>query len=123
MKTGVELIVAERTRQIEKEGWSAEHDDEHGREELAQAAAVYAAPCQIFEMCGDGGRTLVLTDIWPFDDEWDKRTHKYTGAYDIYRDEWLKKNKARRIKELTKAGALIAAEIDRIQRLTEDPTQ
>ena len=26
---GIELITKERTRQIEKEGWTSEHDDTH----------------------------------------------------------------------------------------------
>lgn len=38
-------IHAERRRQIEREGWSARHDDRHhGCGELAGAAACYAVP-------------------------------------------------------------------------------
>ena len=43
-KTGIELIADERKRQIEVEGWTAEHDAEHYESELAYAAAVYANP-------------------------------------------------------------------------------
>lgn len=36
-----ELIQAERQRQIEKEGWTIEHDDEHNRGQLERAADCY----------------------------------------------------------------------------------
>src|SRR5690242_14227731 len=39
---GVELIRVERIRQIEEEGWTAEHDENHQEGELARAAAAYA---------------------------------------------------------------------------------
>src|SRR5690606_39870520 len=35
-------VLAERRRQIEAEGWTPEHDDEHSTQELAFAAACYA---------------------------------------------------------------------------------
>lgn len=41
MKTGIELIAEERVRQITKEGWTLEHDYEHRRMELLQAAVTY----------------------------------------------------------------------------------
>lgn len=37
MSTGIEAIAAERQRQIEKEGWTPEHDDTHGAGEMAEA--------------------------------------------------------------------------------------
>ncbi len=40
--TGIERIAAERLRQIEKKGWTPEHDDEHDPEDLEMAAACYA---------------------------------------------------------------------------------
>lgn len=40
--TGVEMISAERERQVAVEGWSAEHDAEHAHEELVGAAICYA---------------------------------------------------------------------------------
>lgn len=39
----IERIAAERTRQIEREGYTPEHDDTHDGGELALAAACYAA--------------------------------------------------------------------------------
>lgn len=41
MKTAIELITEERSRQI-SQGWLAEHDDTHDEGELARAAAEYA---------------------------------------------------------------------------------
>jgi hypothetical protein len=91
-KTGIELIAAERQRQIEKEGWTAEHDAEHKEGELAIAAACYAYPNY------DEDWAVQSQLQWPFE-----------------RKRW-KPTPENRIRELQKAGALIAAEIDRLQR-------
>ena len=103
MKTGIEIIADERARQIEKEGWNAEHDDEHKYGELADAAASYAMTDYMRRVIPkspqDTSGKIPVT--WPFGFEWWKETP----------DD--------RIKELAKAGALIAAEIDRLLRLKE----
>ncbi|HUX16326.1 MAG TPA: hypothetical protein VMW52_07615 [Phycisphaerae bacterium] len=94
--TGVERIAAERQRQIEQEGWTPEHDDKHVRWEMAVAAACYAVhntTAIVKDGAGNPG--------WPWDEKWDKR------------------NKHNRIRRLEIAGALIAAEIDRLLRLGE----
>ena len=89
MKSGIELIVEERMRQITEEGWTAKHDDQHTEGELALAGACYAVSCyRIFHF---------FNEFWP----WDMKWWKPAGP----------------IRNLTKAGALIAAEIDRLQRL------
>lgn len=97
LKSGAELIAEERRRQIEKEGWSAEHDDGyHKRKELAMAAesylVVYTAPDEDNdppEPCWN----------WPWAGKWWKPSEDP-------------------VRNLVKAGALIAAEIDRLQRKT-----
>jgi hypothetical protein len=89
--TGVELIAAERQRQVEAEGWTTEHDDGHYYGELAQAAACYAR--------FDVSRAAT----WP------------------WAVEWWKPTPGNRVRELVKAGALIAAEIDRLQRAADGP--
>lgn len=100
---GLELIAAERKRQVEKEGWTAEHDDKHVGEELALAAAAYAIP----EKDRDYEIGDHLNDRpYPWPTEW------WT---------WWKPCPDNRIRELVKAGALIAAEIDRRLRLGEKP--
>lgn len=94
--SGVDLIAAERQRQIEQEGWSVEHDEGHRKGELAIAAAVYVMPEPMRENT-ILGRSLQHI-FWP----WDTR--------------WWKPSPKDRVRELTKAGALVAAEIDRLQR-------
>jgi len=102
---GAALIAAERRRQVEAEGWTSEHDDGHAAGELAQAAAVYATPPRLrrmrrgewYEPPRDPGFYVEVPKGWPFE----------TDAYKPSDD---------RIRELVKAGALIAAEIDRLQR-------
>lgn len=93
MKTGIELIAEERKRQINEEGYSWRHDDEHYAHQLSDAAIVYAAPAPL--------RYKVM-DWWPWDKSYFKEDKTFTTAG--------------RIRELVKAGALIAAEIDRLQR-------
>ena len=83
---GAALIAAERRRQVEVEGWTAEHDRHHVNWELDRAAAIYAVP--------DGYRGRIYSAaLWPVG--W---TFKPTP------DD--------RLRELVKAGALIAAAID-----------
>ena len=99
---GVELIAAERRRQVEEEGWTPEHDDEHAKGELALAGAVYAWPSPT---------PLFVKKAWPWAKEWFKPWPSEMPATPS--DEELR---AARIRRLTKAGALIAAEIDRLTR-------
>lgn len=99
--TGIEAIAAERRRQIEAEGWTAEHDDQHTDESLAIVAALYAAPFSLFTM-EQGEGWVEFHDPWPSElgDEWDRRQD-----FD-------------RRRRLVVSGALIAAEIDRLDRMT-----
>ena len=92
----IELVKNERLRQITEEGFSWEHDDQELPHTLSDAAIVYATPA-IFRH--------EIMHKWP----WDKKFYKpdTTGTYDG------------RIRELTKAGALICAEIDRLIRVKE----
>ena len=46
--SGVELIAAERARQIAVEGWAPEHDDTHTSGQMARAAGCYADPVTEF---------------------------------------------------------------------------
>lgn len=94
--SGSALIARERERQVTKEGWTPEHDDAHDRRELASAAYCYIK-------LGGGSSTEPPTAVpweWPFEDE-----------------AW-KPSKAA-VRNLVKAGALIAAEIDRLNRATD----
>lgn len=105
--TGVSLIAKERKRQIDEEGWSSKHDDKHIWDELALAAAVYAIPRNHRTIiAGSRGESNIQRALWPFEFHFFKPS---THSDHIPRAE-------ERIKELKKAGALIAAEIDRIIR-------
>lgn len=101
MKTGIELIAEERQRQIEKEGWTKEHDAQHKNDELANAAICYADPNIHYHQENRIMRHRIPNEFWP--KQWDIRWFKPTD----------------RIRDLVKAGALIAAEIDRLQNETE----
>lgn len=94
MKTGIELITKERARQIKREKYTPSHDDQHANSELLQAAACYIENGSDFNI---GLETVP----WPFE----TASWKPTG----------------KIENLTKAGALIAAEIDRLQRAASVP--
>ena len=87
---GAALIAAERRRQRDGEGYTAEHDAGHVHGEFARAAAVYA--------------------IHDVPDSWSVRT----AAESCWPSFWQFKPDADPVRNLTKAGALIAAEIDRL---------
>ena len=89
-RAAVEEIAAERKRQIESEGWTAEHDDQNANGSMALAAAAYAMNSSY-----KGER------IWPWSIAWWKPTE--------------------RRRDLIKAGALIVAEIERLDRLAGTP--
>jgi hypothetical protein len=94
---GAHRIAAERQRQIDKEGWSEGHDSYHKHDELAMAAVCYAMP--------PSWRERKLERISPA---------TYWGVFWPFDEEWWKPVPDNRIRELEKAGALIAAEIDRL---------
>lgn len=89
MKTGIELIAEERTRQIEKEGYDAKHDDRHVHGEIGRAGRCY----HYFSHHG----TDNPPSLWPWGLEW-----------------WKPSEDA--VRNLVKAGALYQAEIDRLNR-------
>ena len=94
-KQAIDLVLEERLRQVEEEGWTGEHDDEHVGGQLAMAAACYATwPNRLAVRFGDG--PMDTLDAWPWDVEWDKR-----DKYDQQR-------------RLVIAAALIVAELERV---------
>jgi hypothetical protein len=96
---GSELIAAERQRQIDVEGWTESHDNDHEDCQLLDAAICYAGVAGSQALDNDGGREAIekLPEVWPWDRAW-----------------WKPSDDP--IRNLVKAGALIAAEIDRLQR-------
>lgn len=98
-ESGAGMIAAERARQVSVEGWTPEHDDKHDGAQLVLAAVTYA-----LETSFNGPRSA---------GEWFKK-------YWCFEDSWFKLSPDP-IRNLTKAGALIAAEIDRLKRLPPPP--
>ena len=108
--SGIDLIREERERQVQQEGWTEEHDKQHEGGELALAACCYASPVQLFILRGRHS----YIDPWPdwWDDCWDKRYRNLDD--ELIPNTELPTNL--RVRNLVKAAALIAAEIDRLQR-------
>lgn len=94
MKTGVELIAEERQEQIEKHGWDFEHDKNHDDGSLVDAAIAIAFNDENIE-------ARFEAPTWA----WDIRNHKQQS----------KRKGIEKIERLKVAGALLAAEIDRLQ--------
>lgn len=97
LSEGVKVIAAERKRQIDIERFTPIMDDHQTSSQLANAAACYAMPSIVRHL--RVGDSSLFEHLWPFD------------------MVWWKPSPARRIRELAKAGALIAAEIERLQRI------
>ena len=113
-RDGIDHIEAERARQKSVEGRDAEHDSQYVADELARAAACYALPItdhRRMDAVIFGG----APKGWPWDATWWKPAH----VYDDGRGNPVIEPGAR-IRELEKAGALIAAEIDRIKQASGD---
>ncbi|MGU1093716.1 hypothetical protein ACSEVX_17215 [Pseudomonas aeruginosa] len=90
-------VQAERKRQVEAEGWTPEHDDEHSHGQMARAAACYALHAGGIGTDWPDGRQNGAALFWPWD-----------------RDSW-KPTTPRR--DLVKACALGLAEIERLDRV------
>lgn len=103
---GVALIAAERQRQLSAEGWTPEHDDEHRHGEMAVSAARYA-------MHDVGFDELNTRDDAYDAAEWAEVKVALGKAWRWESCWWKPKDP---IRNLVRAGALIAAEIDRRQR-------
>lgn len=92
--TGLTMICLERIRQS-KLGFNAEHDAAHLQGEIAQAAACYALAAA-FQVRFPGKANFTrVPATWPFEPRW-----------------WKPSPDPKR--NLAKAGALMAAEIDRL---------
>lgn len=66
---GARMAVEERQRQIDVEGYDADHDADHEVDELAQAAIAYAATCvdQDIRIMQENGETITLSSrLWPW---------------------------------------------------------
>ncbi|CUJ54388.1 hypothetical protein [Achromobacter sp. 2789STDY5608628] len=86
-------VLAERQRQISVEGWTPDHDDQYWKGQLASAAGCYA----MFTLAYPAGEPV---SYWPWLPGW-----------------WKPSAEPRR--NLVKAGALILAEIERLDRAAQ----
>lgn len=99
----LEEVAAERRRQVEVEGWTPGHDDEHARGELAIAAICYADPDPYRCPVPKGGR------------ECDHKPRRWPWS----RDWWKPKGRRR---DLIRAIALLVAEVERLDRAAHKET-
>ena len=102
-------VLAERKRQIGDEEWTESHDDQHDDRSLAAAAASYTkhyvGRAWLIDSFGDGElryQAEVMPDDWP----------------DSWAEHWWKPKNPRR--DLVRAAALLIAEIERLDRMTQN---
>lgn len=98
----LEAAAVERARQVHELGYTAEHDDEHDKGELARAAAWYALPVNFLDECGPDA-AAAYAGLWPLDWSVPESVPDPTPA--------------QRKRELEKAIGLLAAEWDRLDRV------
>lgn len=91
-------VLAERRRQVDVEGWDYSHDDAHADRSMALAAACYAMYASLSERAR---RNKNPAPFWPWAARW-----------------WKPKDRRR---DLVRAGALILAEIERLDRSKKKP--
>ena len=96
-------ILAERTRQIFVEGWTENHDDAYMTGDLALAAASYAYAATLSD-----DRRKIISGIYSFRNDFFIRDLWPWAAA-----QWKPKTPRA---DLVRAGALILAEIERLDR-------
>lgn len=112
--TGLELISEEYYREDREKRWDASWNDRHTKGELAMAAACYAIPPLY--------REEMPVKMGAFDEGWVSCS---LGEAEFFIPERLwpwtpidwKPTPHNRRRELAKAGAFIAAELERLDRL------
>lgn len=108
--TGAGRIFAERLRQVREKGFHYLADDSYRSQQLARAAVCYALPYQ------DSRRLGPTEDgIPPL--EWPWPAVAWRPGQGVWIDGHVRLSIDDRVRELEKAGALCAAEIDRLVRL------
>lgn len=112
MKTGIELIADERKRQIEVEGYTQQHDLEHDVRELISAARAYTHSANLH----------ILSESFNPSDSWHKTNEPFywNEVKNLWpwEEEFFKPTTT--LRDLVKAGALIAAAIDRLNAGKEE---
>lgn len=131
-QSGADLIATERQRQIDVEGWTPEHDTAHDTLDLIQAAECYVEAAKAMYSQREGNlrrslrgvpaekaepyiqRTLAdpLGTYYGRGDDGQVNPSTTNPRWPWAREDW--KPDENPIRNLVKAGALIAAEIDRL---------
>jgi hypothetical protein len=140
---GISYITLERARQVAEKGYTSAHDDEHKGGEIAAQAVYLATPVRAYKVTphADGvswqeirgrswenaGRGTPGYVPWSAIELLPRRLPQHylvSTAADAAVPGWGddvpstgRELRERRIRELTQAGALIAAEIDRLLRV------
>lgn len=99
--TSINLVAAERHRQVAAEDFTPEHDDAYVHGELLSAAACYIAIAQAIDQRGQVDPDIL--SLWPWSFNWWKPVMSGSPVENA-------------IKNLVKAGALVLADIDRLLR-------
>lgn len=100
-------VVAERQRQIKVEGWTDKHDDQHEDGGLAFAAACYA-------LHAGAEAAIAANAASPVGNDYLRSIQALIPRMWPWNARWWKPSDRRR--NLIKAGALILAEIERLDR-------
>jgi len=108
MSNAIDDVLAERQRQIAKEGWTTEHDDSHNDRSLAMAAQCYVehyvGRSWLVTQSNDKESGLLEYQSEPIPNNWPEHWDDAS---------WKPKDPRR---DLVRAAALIIAEIERIDR-------
>lgn len=117
-QAGVKMIAQERQRQIDVEKWDLSHDADYSQGELIGAAGCYIANALSKHL--EGYRQTNQSPLAKFQVYYnDKKTGWGDGW--PWNKKWDKRKKHDKLRSLVIAGALIAAEIDRLN--PEPPSQ
>lgn len=107
-------LIKERQRQITEKGYAPSHDDMHRDGSLALAAACYATPIPLYKFQVNDGPAYSFNDPFPW---WDGDGRQWKPLNKLTPNGQLEYGDRRRM--LVKAGALIIAEIERLDRVEQ----
>ena len=116
MEKFLELVKTERLKQINKHGYTHDHDDDYTDGSIADAAACYAANSN---------------KLWEERKIYHKQFNYHKGGFEIkgtaiplwkWNEVYFKKEEKSRKEQIITACALLMAEFERLERLDENNT-
>ena len=108
MSKAIDDVLAERRRQIDAEGWTEAHDDQHANGSMVEAACCYASMAATYaKLCAGGWAPEQIDYVRLHSD------YKWPRSWSL---AWWKPKNPRR--DLVRAAALLIAEIERLDRAT-----